>query len=46
MDSRKPNAAPYILAAVAIAATIWTAMGVPHDSPRTVKQYAGRVAVP
>jgi hypothetical protein len=47
MENRKPSATPYLLAAVAIAAVIWTTMGAPHHSPKTVKQqYAGRVVVP
>jgi hypothetical protein len=46
MDRGKPTAIPYIMAAVAIAAAIWITMGVPHDSLKTVKQYAGRVVVP
>jgi hypothetical protein len=47
MENRKPSAAPYVLAAVAIAAVIWTTMGAPHHGLKTVKQqYAGRVVVP
>ncbi len=49
MANRKPSAALYIMAAIAIAAIIWTTIGAPHVSLKTVKQkhqYAGRVAVP
>jgi hypothetical protein len=47
MENRKPSATPYLLAAVAIAVVIWTTMGAPHHSLKTVKQqYAGRVVVP
>jgi hypothetical protein len=46
MENRKPGAASYVMAAVVIAAAIWTTMGAPHDSFKTVKQYAGRIAAP
>jgi len=49
VENRKPRAVPTIVAAVAIAAAIWSTIGAPHDSLKTVKQkqqYAGRVAVP
>jgi hypothetical protein len=46
MENRKPSVAPYIVAAAVIAATIWTVAGAPHDSLKTVKQYAGHVAAP
>jgi hypothetical protein len=51
MENRKPSAAPYLVAAVAIAAVIWTTMGAPQDGLKTVKQQyagrnAGRVVVP
>jgi hypothetical protein len=49
MENRKPGAVPYIVAAVAIAATIWTTIGTPQDGLKTDKQkqhHAGRIAVP
>jgi hypothetical protein len=47
MDNRNPSVAPYIVTAIAIAATIWTTIGTPHGGMKTVKQqYAGRTAAP
>jgi hypothetical protein len=42
---KKPKSVPYILAAFAIAAAIWTVLGSPH-SLRPVTQLARSYAMP
>lgn len=39
MPTKTPKAAPYIVAAVAIAATIWGVFGSPHNE-RPVTEFA------
>ncbi|WP_454624415.1 hypothetical protein [Bradyrhizobium cenepequi] len=46
MKSRSPNAAPYILTALAIAAAIWTALGPPHSERPVTKQLAHSSVAP
>jgi len=42
---KRPKAAPYVLAAFAIAAVIWTVWGSPHG-PRPVTQLARSYVLP
>ena len=46
MKNKRPNAAPYILTALAIAAAIWTALGSPHSERPVIKQLARSSVVP
>jgi hypothetical protein len=46
MKNGRPNAAPYILTALAIAAAIWTALGTPHAERPMIKQVARSSVVP
>ncbi|MDI4236045.1 hypothetical protein AAFX91_03050 [Bradyrhizobium sp. 31Argb] len=46
MKNRSPNAAPYILTALALAAAIWTALGSPHSERPVTKQLAHSSMVP
>jgi hypothetical protein len=46
MQGRKPNAAPYVLAAIAIAATVWTVLGSPHREMPVAQQFARDSARP
>jgi hypothetical protein len=41
VDNRQPKAAPYLAAALVIAAAVWTVMGSPH-SPKPVTQQLAR----
>jgi hypothetical protein len=46
MKSRSPNAAPYILTALAIAAAIWTVLGSPPGERPVTKQFARSSVMP
>ncbi|MBO4225982.1 hypothetical protein [Bradyrhizobium neotropicale] len=46
MKNRNPNAAPYILTALALAAAIWTALGSPHSERPVTKQVAHSSVAP
>ncbi|WP_160168970.1 hypothetical protein [Bradyrhizobium sp. Ai1a-2] len=46
MKSRSPNAAPYIVTALVLAAAIWTAFGSPHRELPVTKQLAHSSVMP